>query len=66
METFKKRAYCEKHPTHTVHPKYGKCFMCRLEDKELVLCKSCEENYHDPKFPECFKCHEKEVAHKQS
>lgn len=52
----KDRKYCEKHIGHTVHPKYGKCFLCRMEDGDLVECKNCGSNYHEPKYASCYQC----------
>lgn len=50
------REYCEKHPTSTIHPKYGKCFVCRIEDGDIKKCDVCQKNYHDPAFKICYKC----------
>lgn len=56
-----KREYCPKHPTHTVNPKYGKCFICRVDDGDLIKCIRCDSKYHDPKYDVCFDCHEKQI-----
>lgn len=48
--------WCFKHPTHNINPKYGKCNACRIEDGDIVRCKQCEINYHDPKWVMCYEC----------
>lgn len=50
------RPYCKKHIQHTIHPKYGKCFLCRVEDGDIKKCSICDINYHDPKYDMCYVC----------
>ena len=51
-----KRDYCKKHIGHSIHPKYGKCFLCRIEDGDIVRCEKHGQYYDPKKYLQCYKC----------
>lgn len=67
MDNKQDRKFCEKHPTYTINPKYGKCFACRIADGDVIFCKECEKrgraktNYHDKRFEKCFECFQEDI-----
>ena len=60
------RVYCARHNANTYDPKkYDKCFLCKIEDGELIECQNCvaigkqHPNYHSPEYSMCYECSHK-------
>ena len=40
---------------------YEHCYKCSMELKGFVICLTCTDRYHDPKYDRCFECKKNEA-----